>query len=117
MSRRKLKSSTLSIFRWFCKNIAIVLGIIPQTRRCRRTLTKRCNRRVNILLPNKNIKSQLRQIDMLNRDKNTAEFIHVCIERVNRLLDSGSCIKRWIDNLFSYSYHYSIITIIVVWII
>jgi hypothetical protein len=70
MSRRKLKSSTLSNFRWFCKNIAIVLGIIPQIRRTRRTLT---NRR----LTNKNIKSRLKQIDMY-RDKNSMKFIHVC---------------------------------------
>ena len=66
MSRRKLKSSTLSIFHWFCKNIAIVLGLNPQTRRSRRIGTKRCSRRSM----NKSIKPRLRQKDQRSFNNN-----------------------------------------------
>jgi len=64
MGRRKSKLSTLSIFRWFCKNVAIVFGIIPQSRRNRRILTKRCNRKANVTFSHKNIKTHIKEINM-----------------------------------------------------
>ena len=84
MTRRKSK---LSILDWFYKSIAFVLGMTPQSRRRRRTLMKRYNRRVNSSLPTKNMKSQLRpkrslikEIDM-HRNTNSkvdAQFNYVC---------------------------------------
>jgi hypothetical protein len=128
MGRRKSKLSTLSIIRWFYKNVAIVLGIIPQSQRRRRILTKRCNRKVNVKLPNKNLREKCSQIKEINMYQNTNsrandQFNHVC-----RL--SGACEVRYgklysqnrvskvkemrLTFLFSYRYQYSIITIIVI---
>jgi hypothetical protein len=70
MGRRKAKLSTLSIFRWFCNNMAIALGIIPQSRRSRRILTKRCNRRVNVTLSNRSIKKYLREKSSPIKERN-----------------------------------------------
>jgi len=78
MGRRK---STFSIFQWLYNNVAIVLGIIPQSQRRRRILTKRYNRKVNVKLPNKNIKkySQIKEIDMYQKrnSRDNDEFNHV----------------------------------------
>lgn len=87
MGRHKSKLSTLSIFRWFCNNVAIVLGIIPQSRRYRRILTKRLNRRVNVTRPSKSIKkyrrrkcSQINEIEMYQNmnSKANVEFNNIC---------------------------------------
>jgi hypothetical protein len=119
MGRRKSKLSTLSIFRWFCRNVAIMLGIVPPSRRSRRVFTKRCNRR--IVQSNKNIKRQKcfqsNEIDMYQdiNSRTDVRFHEVDRQRGIPLVRYSISLnfERVGSVLFPNSYQYLIILIII----
>ncbi|CAF0875315.1 unnamed protein product [Adineta steineri] len=93
MNRRKSQLFSLSILRWFYNSIAILLGIVPQSKRTRRISSKRCNKTFK-----KSTKRKSSQI-VMHTDMNTRINDDICRSSEIAILNNNNNNNRIFDNL------------------